>query len=253
MYWNERKKMFFINTTEKSIANKLAESIFTNNSRIKGEEIFKCLHGINRLMLGTVGLNSAIDGPIRYKMFAGIDISQGITEALSAEELPAFLASRKRGPFLDLWEKMRLGWDAISTKWDMLFTGYSYMEQKAILSHLGVMIRNKAKWIISFIGIGLVVLLIVILSLKHMDKRAVKQDIVHAIYIEFCAKLAKSGLNRKPSQGPSDYAQSVGISNQNLKARVFEIIDLYILLRYDRGGDANTLKRFKVLVKHLTI
>lgn len=81
VYWNAKKKMFFINTTEKSIANKLAESIFTNNSRIKGEEIFKCLHGINRLMLGTVGLNSAIDGPIRYKMFAGIDISQGITES----------------------------------------------------------------------------------------------------------------------------------------------------------------------------
>ena len=32
-------------------------------------------------MLGTVGLNSAINGPIRYKMFAGIDIAQGINEA----------------------------------------------------------------------------------------------------------------------------------------------------------------------------
>lgn len=81
VYWNQKKKMFFINSTEKAIANKLADNIFNNNSRIKGEEIFKCLYGINRLMLGTVGLNSAIDGPIRYKMFAGIDISQGITES----------------------------------------------------------------------------------------------------------------------------------------------------------------------------
>ncbi len=71
----------YINSTEKAMANKLADCIFINNSRIKGEEIFKCLYGINRLMLGTVGLNSAIDGPIRYKMFAGIDISQGITES----------------------------------------------------------------------------------------------------------------------------------------------------------------------------
>lgn len=81
LYWNKKKRMFFINTTEKSIANKLANAIFSSNERIKGEEIFKCLSGINRLMLGTVGLNSAIDGPIRYKMFAGIDIYQGITEA----------------------------------------------------------------------------------------------------------------------------------------------------------------------------
>ncbi|HWO78429.1 MAG TPA: DEAD/DEAH box helicase family protein [Bacillus sp. (in: firmicutes)] len=81
LYWNEHKKMFFINTTDKSIANKMAESIFGDFQRIVGEEVFRCLHGINRLMLATVGLNSAIDGPIRYKMFAGIDISQGLSEA----------------------------------------------------------------------------------------------------------------------------------------------------------------------------
>ena len=81
LHWNEQKKMFFINTTEKSIANKFAENVFDNVQRVTGEEIFRCLHGINRLMFATVGLNSAIDGPIRYKMFAGIDISQGLSEA----------------------------------------------------------------------------------------------------------------------------------------------------------------------------
>ncbi|UCD32934.1 MAG: DUF3488 domain-containing transglutaminase family protein, partial [Desulfobacterales bacterium] len=65
-------------------------------------------------------------------------VAQGITGALSAEELPAFLVSRQRGAFLDLWEKIGLGWDALSTKWDMVFTGYSYWEQKVILSHLGI-------------------------------------------------------------------------------------------------------------------
>ncbi|MFP3758952.1 hypothetical protein SB751_34280, partial [Cupriavidus sp. SIMBA_020] len=43
--------------------------------------VFKCLSGIKRLMLGTVGLNSGIDGPIRYKMFAGIDVGEGISES----------------------------------------------------------------------------------------------------------------------------------------------------------------------------
>lgn len=81
VYWNPNMKMFFINTTNKSIVGKLADSVFPNNKRIKGEVIFRCLYGINRLMLATVGLNSAIDGPIRYKMFAGIDISEGLTES----------------------------------------------------------------------------------------------------------------------------------------------------------------------------
>lgn len=81
VYWNESKKMFYINSTKKPIVSKLADAIFSQNHRITGESIFKCLHGVNRLMLSTVGLNSAIDGPIRYKMFAGIDISQGISES----------------------------------------------------------------------------------------------------------------------------------------------------------------------------
>lgn len=81
LYWNEQKKMFFINSTEKTMANKFAEVVFDNSQRVTGEEVFRCLYGINRLMFATVGLNSAIDGPIRYKMFAGIDISQGLSEA----------------------------------------------------------------------------------------------------------------------------------------------------------------------------
>ncbi len=81
LYWNEQKKMFFINSTEKTIANSIAEKVFDNFQRVSGEEVFRCLYGINRLMFATVGLNSAIDGPIRYKMFAGIDISQGLSEA----------------------------------------------------------------------------------------------------------------------------------------------------------------------------
>lgn len=81
LYWNEKRKMFFINTTEKAVANELAQKVFDHFQRVTGEEVFRCLYGINRLMFATVGLNSAIDGPIRYKMFAGIDIAQGLSEA----------------------------------------------------------------------------------------------------------------------------------------------------------------------------
>lgn len=81
IYFNKDKKVVFVNSSVKGIAGKIMDSIFPENEQIKGECIFRCLQGINRLMLGTVGLNSAINGPIRYKMFAGIDIAQGISEA----------------------------------------------------------------------------------------------------------------------------------------------------------------------------
>lgn len=81
IYYNREKRVAFINSSVKGSASKIADSIFPENDKVKGECIFRCLYGINRLMLGTVGLNSAINGPIRYKMFAGIDIAQGINEA----------------------------------------------------------------------------------------------------------------------------------------------------------------------------
>lgn len=81
VYWNPEIKMFFINSTNKSISDTIARALFTQFTKISGENTFRCLHGIKRLMLGTIGLKSAIDGPIRFRMFAGIDIGNGISES----------------------------------------------------------------------------------------------------------------------------------------------------------------------------
>ncbi len=81
LYYNEEKKIAFVHSKDKSIADRLINSIFYSNaSRIKDDTIFKSLYNINRLMLTTVGLKCEIDGPIRYKMFAGIDIEDAIAE-----------------------------------------------------------------------------------------------------------------------------------------------------------------------------
>jgi len=80
-YWNEETQVLFLNSTNKSVCNKFAEAMFDNANRIQGEEVFKCLYGINHLMVANLGLNSAIDGPIRYKMFTGIDIAEAISES----------------------------------------------------------------------------------------------------------------------------------------------------------------------------
>ncbi|TCL55410.1 superfamily II DNA or RNA helicase [Kineothrix alysoides] len=81
IYWNPQSKMFFINSTNKSISDTFANALFAQSTKISGENTFRCLYGIKRLMLGTIGLKSAIDGPIRFRMFAGIDIGNGIAES----------------------------------------------------------------------------------------------------------------------------------------------------------------------------
>ena len=84
VYWNPDTHYFFINSTNKSISDEIAELLYSESTRIQGEIVFRCLSNINRLMLGTVGLRSAINGPIRYRMFAGVDIKDGVAEATKA-------------------------------------------------------------------------------------------------------------------------------------------------------------------------
>lgn len=72
-----RRKGIFINTTDKGIADRLANAVFGSCKRISGEEVFRCLYGINRLMLSTVGLKTAVSNHhIRYRMFAGVDVAE---------------------------------------------------------------------------------------------------------------------------------------------------------------------------------
>ena len=92
LYWNESKKVFFINTTEKGVADRLAEAVFDSCKRISGEDVFRCLYGINRLMLSTVGLKTAVSNHhIRYRMFAGVDVAEGISGATTGTSIKSNL------------------------------------------------------------------------------------------------------------------------------------------------------------------
>lgn len=85
LYWNAEKNVFFINTTDKSIADRFAKAVFASSTRVVGEDVFRCLSGINRLMLSTVGLKTAVSNHhIRYRMFAGVDVAEGITGATTS-------------------------------------------------------------------------------------------------------------------------------------------------------------------------
>lgn len=113
LYWQVQENVVFINSTDKSAVSKFAEAIFEDAKRIYGECIFKSLYGINRLMLANVGLNSAINGPIRYKMFTGIDIVGAISESQKGNSYKSNLF----GMGYDGNEKVSIGCSYKGTVW----------------------------------------------------------------------------------------------------------------------------------------
>ncbi len=82
IYWNSNKKYVCINASDHEKGKKLIKYIFNENLiPVRSEVVFRCLANVKRLVFASVGLNSAIDGPVRYKMFAGIDVAEGISES----------------------------------------------------------------------------------------------------------------------------------------------------------------------------
>lgn len=81
MCWDENSGLLFIYSSSKTEEDNIAKMLFDDVQRIRGEQTFRCLHNINRLLLASLGLKQEIRGPIRYKMFAGADVLEGVTES----------------------------------------------------------------------------------------------------------------------------------------------------------------------------
>lgn len=87
VYWNKQKQTVFINSTNKTAPKLIAEKIFNTEQKIKGDVVFRPLYGIKRLMMASVGLRTRFNGPIRYKMFTGIDIAEAISQAEAGQAI----------------------------------------------------------------------------------------------------------------------------------------------------------------------
>jgi len=177
-------------------------------------------------------------------------IAGGMAAALPPEERSAYGAYIGSGPFFRTRLQVRLGWDALNNQWNNWVLGYSDQRQKALLARIGIRPDTRAGWLAAFVmGAGLAGLVALLYFFRSFQKSDRKGDDVRDTYLAFGAKLARIGLPREPHQGPRGYAETVLAARRDLKTRVLDIVDLYVRLRYGRGGNRNDLKRLKALVK----
>lgn len=89
LFWDQERKLLFINSTEPhTLHESLAAAVIGSDcSRIEGEDVFRTLHGINRLSLMNLGLSHTIGRSVRFTMFMGNDIFQGLTEAKMRDKI----------------------------------------------------------------------------------------------------------------------------------------------------------------------
>lgn len=80
LYWNEDQSLLFINSSSKDFHENIAEAVGGSRERIVGRTTFRALGGIRRLLLNNLGLSHALGKNIRYTMFMGADIAEGLSQ-----------------------------------------------------------------------------------------------------------------------------------------------------------------------------
>jgi len=160
-------------------------------------------------------------------------IEQGIAAAVpQGEPLPLLL----QGKYAWL-ERAHLTWDSIANAWNQLVLGYTMERQQQLLRRAGI---DHATWeklvALMFTITGAVMLVISALILRQL--RAARPDPVTAAYARFCARLARRGLARHPSEGPDAFRKRAIAAHPEFTPAVNFISELYIRLRY--GNTAST-------------
>ena len=177
-------------------------------------------------------------------------VDRGVASALPQDERAAVEAFGLDGRFFRSWNNIHMAWDAVDNQWDKWVMGYTLARQKTLLAGLGFHAGGRKGLLFSLLmAVGLVGLIAGVYAARFLKTAVVRDDDLRRCYRLFCSKLARVGLVRSPGQGPLDFAAAVNTARQDLKERVATIIALYIRLRYDRRGDSEDLKRFKVAVR----
>jgi transglutaminase-like putative cysteine protease len=166
--------------------------------------------------------------------------------------LSASLPNNTALPFFErtqssLLLKLRLNLDALTNQWNQWVLGYNTERQFAFLTRLGMEDITWQKLAMNmFAGVSLLVGIFTLLMLRKLQFQ--NTDEVQRLYLKFCKKLARSGIERAPHEGAQDFADRASKQKKQLATVIQNITTQYIVLRYQNRHDANDLKTFKQAV-----
>ena len=173
-------------------------------------------------------------------------IQVGISAAVPASD-PLPLSVRGN---IEALRQLALTMDAVANAWNQWVLGYTPERQLKLLEDTGL---GQASWqtltILLMIVAAAVIAIIALVSLRQLHRRP--GDPVARVWRRFCSKLMRVGSERRPAEGPLDFAQRAGREQPALKPRIDAIATLYLQLRYGGGANAKELSRLRRLVRAL--
>jgi hypothetical protein len=176
---------------------------------------------------------TAAVSPTRVQSGAVAAVPQG-------ETLPLLLRGDMR------WlNRARLTWDSLANSWNQAVLGYTLDSQRQLMRRIGI---DDATWqnmlMVMFAVTGVITLALALITLRKL--RSLRPDPAVAAYGRFCELLARRGVSRHPSEGPTAFSRRATAARPELAAGIAAISDLYVRLRYAseaKPGDIVNLQR----------
>jgi len=143
-----------------------------------------------------------------------------------------------------VFRNMILYWDSLNYNWQRWVLGYDASKQRGLLERLGI---DSGNW--KDVAIGIIVtigtLILVITLWMNLRNKQVRKDSISRLYQLFCQRLGRVGFNRKPYEGPKDFATRILQQRQDLKDDIELITLFYMQLRYGRNPPAQLFTQYK--------
>jgi hypothetical protein len=177
-------------------------------------------------------------------------IDVGIEGAFDGDGLLAFLGSNPANRLTRWAGSLSQAWEAVNTRWNMWFMGFSAEDQIALLKQLGLSVGRRGGWLLFMVLPPFFIVAVVLLGrMRNQTRRRLPDDRALKIYGRFLRKMERIGMPKAPHQGPLDYGRFVALQYPILEREVAGIVNGYIGLRYGRKGGLGALQDFRMRVR----
>lgn len=88
LHWDQASGLLYISSSAKGPFDRLAKAVCGDTARrVEGEDVFRSLHGFKRLILRNLGLTHHQGRGVRYSMYMGVDVADGLDSAKSQSRI----------------------------------------------------------------------------------------------------------------------------------------------------------------------
>ena len=197
------------------------------------------------------------EGWVRFDPVESINPSRVDPDTPLASRFPTQTAAgdgvesnrNKKGILQRLGRSFRLGWDTVNFRWNLHVVSFDQESQRDIYNILGI--RSLFSWrLIAILAGGILAVLAAVYFL--MRQKPEKKDHTLLAYRRLCRLLARHGLERRPNEGPRDFAtRSMGHFPEQAD-RLTEIFQFFIEARYGNLQDSQGVGAIHLRLQELS-